>query len=69
MHREGEEVHIDKDEARAGSTPHIVRWVLVASLSILVILFTLTFVVGVDQASDGRESANVTDDVAQPDAS
>lgn len=37
MQRFGEEVHLDDDEARGGTTPNIVRYVLVISL-ILAIL-------------------------------
>ena len=69
MQRQGDEVHIDTDEARAGSTPHIVRWILGISLTLLVIVYAFTFLIGAEAARDGRESANVTDQVAEPDAS
>jgi hypothetical protein len=70
MQRKGDEVHIDANEARAGSTPHVVRWILLASTAILVILYAITFVIGADAARDGRDSANVTtEEVAKPDAS
>jgi hypothetical protein len=69
MHREGDEVHIETDQARGGATPHIVRWVLVISLALLVVLFTLTFVIGSNAAQDGRTTANVSDESAAPDAS
>jgi len=39
MERQGNEVHLDTDEARAGSTPHIVRYVLAVSLALIVIAF------------------------------
>ena len=29
---EGGELHIETDKARAGSTPHVVRWILAISL-------------------------------------
>jgi len=32
MQRVGDEVHLDDDEARGGSTPHILRYVLIISL-------------------------------------
>ena len=32
MERHGDEIHVATDEARGGSTPHIVRWVLGISL-------------------------------------
>ncbi|QQN74592.1 hypothetical protein [Croceicoccus sp. YJ47] len=36
MERHGEEVDVSTTEARAGSTPHIVRWVLIISLVLIV---------------------------------
>ena len=35
------ERHIGKTEARAGTTPHVARVVLVASLALVVVLFAL----------------------------
>ncbi|MBO9499791.1 MAG: hypothetical protein J7496_15820 [Novosphingobium sp.] len=40
MERHGEEVHLDTDEARAGSTPHVTRYVLAVSLALVLIAFT-----------------------------
>ena len=37
MHKVGDETHIDVDEARGGSTPGIVRWVLVFSLGLAIV--------------------------------
>lgn len=36
--------HIDSDSARAGSTPHIVRYVLGISLALVVIVFAILFI-------------------------
>ena len=36
----GPEIHIAADDARAGETPHIVRWVLGISLALAVIAMT-----------------------------
>ena len=35
------ERHVGKTEARAGTTPHVARVVLVASLALVVVLFAL----------------------------
>ena len=43
MERQGNEVHIEKDEARAGSTPHIVRYVLGISMVLIVVAFAIIF--------------------------
>ncbi|WEK47931.1 MAG: hypothetical protein P0Y56_06440 [Candidatus Andeanibacterium colombiense] len=37
MERQGNEVHLETDEARGGSTPHIVRYVLAVSLALAII--------------------------------
>lgn len=41
-----EPVHETKTEARAGYTPGVVRWVLLASLILIVIAFTIIVAVG-----------------------
>lgn len=44
MHRIGEEIHIDEDDVRGGSTPRIVRYVLGASLGLAVIAMSLVWI-------------------------
>lgn len=46
MERRGEEVHVDTDEARGGSTPHIVRYVLLISLVLAIIALSVTWMTG-----------------------
>jgi hypothetical protein len=46
MHREGEEVHIETDEARGGATPNIVRYVLAISLLLALAAMSLVWIVG-----------------------
>ena len=46
MHREGEEVHIETDEARGGSTPHVLRYVLGISLVLAIAAMSLVWIVG-----------------------
>ncbi len=46
MERRGEEVHVDTDEARGGSTPHIVRYVLLISLALAIIALSVTWMTG-----------------------
>ena len=43
MERQGDEVHIETDEVRGGSTPHIVRYVLAASLGLTIIALAIVF--------------------------
>ncbi|HZF45664.1 MAG TPA: hypothetical protein VEZ26_04975 [Sphingomonadaceae bacterium] len=44
IEKPGEQVRIDTDEARAGSTPHIVRYVLLFSLTLAIIAMTIAWV-------------------------
>lgn len=46
MERQGDEVHIETDEARGASTPHIVRYVLAISLLLAIAALTLIWVTG-----------------------
>ncbi len=45
MERHGEEVELTTTEARAGATPHIVRYVLAISLALAIIAMTLVWVI------------------------
>ena len=40
-----DQVHLTKTEARAGTTPHVVRYVLAASLLLVVLAFILVLFV------------------------
>ena len=44
MQRIGDEVHIDTDEARGGSTPHIVRYVLLVSLALAILALSAIWI-------------------------
>ena len=46
MERHGEEVDVDTDEARGGSTPHIVRYVLIISTLLAAAALTIVWVTG-----------------------
>lgn len=46
MERQGNEVHIHTDEARGGSTPHIVRYVLAISLVLAIAALSLIWITG-----------------------
>jgi nitrogen fixation-related uncharacterized protein len=62
MERQGDEVHIETDEARGASTPNIVRWVLGISLFAAIVLLSVIWIAGAatqgeDPAGDPRERA------------
>lgn len=44
MQKIGDEIHLDEDEARGGSTPHIVRYVLAFSLALVVLAMSVTWI-------------------------
>lgn len=46
MERQGDEIHIATDEARGGSTPQIVRYVLVISLVLAILALSLIWITG-----------------------
>jgi len=63
MERQGDEVHIETDEARGASTPNIVRWVLGISLFAAIALLSVIWISGAATQGDaerpgvGRERA------------
>ena len=46
MEKHGDEVHIETNDARGGSTPHIVRYVLVISLLLAIGFLSITWITG-----------------------
>ncbi len=65
MEREGEEVHIETNEARGGSTPHIVRYVLLISLLLAIIAMSVIWMTGV-ATSSGSGSGQAAGTQANP---
>ena len=46
MERRGSEVHLSEDEARGGSTPHILRFVLIISLALAIVAMSAVWITG-----------------------
>jgi hypothetical protein len=46
MANDNEQVHVSTDEARAGATPGVTRYVLGASLFIIIVIFALILLWG-----------------------
>lgn len=44
MKQVGDELHLDTEEARAGSTPHIVRYVLIISLLLAIVAMSAIWI-------------------------
>lgn len=62
MEDRGGEIHITTDEARGGSTPHIVRWVLGISMLAAIILLSAVWMTG---AATRGPSADETSEQGQ----
>ena len=61
MERQGDEVHIETDEARGASTPNIVRWILVVSLFAAIALLSIIWITGA--ATQTEEEGTVSYEV------
>lgn len=46
MKKFGEEVHISTDEARGGDTPHIMRYVLLFSVLLAILMLSAVWIFG-----------------------
>jgi hypothetical protein len=60
MDSKNTEIHVERDEARAGSTPGIVRYVLAISLVLVVIAFAVIVMTGAfssDQNGDAQSAS------------
>jgi hypothetical protein len=53
------EVHVDTNEARAGSTPGVVRYVLLISLVLVIVAFAIIWMTG---AATSNQHNNATED-------
>jgi hypothetical protein len=56
MERPEREVHVETDQARGGSTPNVVRWVLGISLLLAIIAMTLVWIIPALSKSDAQIS-------------
>jgi uncharacterized membrane protein len=62
METRGQEVHLDSEEARAGSTPGVARYVLMISLVLVVIAFAIIVMTG---SLSSNHANNGVDDSAR----
>jgi hypothetical protein len=60
MERQGDEVHIETDEARGASTPHIVRYVLLISLVLVIAALSAVWMIGAANAPQDRAGDGIT---------
>ena len=60
MARDPNELHSETDSARAGSTPHIVRWILAISLLATIVLLSIIWITGAATQSDDEAQISAT---------
>jgi hypothetical protein len=58
MEERRDEVHLDEDRARSGSTPHVVRYILGISLVLVVIAMSAIWITGA-ATQDDQPASNV----------
>jgi len=63
MAGERNKVHVETDEARGGSTPHVVRWILGIGLFLVIAAFTIIVLIGGSSQGDIEEEQNVSNAV------
>lgn len=60
MERHGDEVHINTEDARSGSTPHIVRYMLLIGLVLAIGALSAIWITGALNAPQGDRNGVVT---------
>lgn len=65
MRVEGDQIYEDVDEARAGSTPNIARWVLTFSLLGAIVLLTIIWVTGAFSSDQNTNTAGARIEASQ----
>lgn len=65
MEPQDTEIHVDTDAARAGSTPHIVRWILAISLFAAIALLSAIWIGGALTQGDVEKEASVSAKIAE----
>jgi len=65
MDTRGEEVHVEKTEARAGATPNVVRYVLLVSLVLAIAAMSAIWIFGAVKAPDDTGGAADTREAVQ----
>jgi hypothetical protein len=66
MQTRGEKIHAEVDQARAGSTPNIVRWILSISLVAAIVLLTAIWVIGARSSDQDTQTVDAQIRAAEP---
>jgi hypothetical protein len=68
MHVDGDEIHETAEEARAGATPNVTRWVLIFGLIGAIALLTIIWVTGALSSDQNNQTVNAQVRAAQNEA-
>jgi hypothetical protein len=60
MERQGDEIHLTQDEARAGSKTNTVRYILAISLALVIVAFAVIWLIGTHNAPQGSHDAPIS---------
>ncbi|MEO1920925.1 MAG: hypothetical protein COW16_10810 [Sphingomonadales bacterium CG12_big_fil_rev_8_21_14_0_65_65_10] len=60
MRKEGEEIHVETDEVRGGSSSGVVRWVLLIGLLIAIVALSITWMTGAASSSGDEPEPSVS---------
>ncbi len=58
METRGEEIHLDKEEARGGETPGVVRYVLLISIALAIVALAAIWITGAATTPDSGGNAD-----------
>ena len=67
MHNEGNEIHVDDTEASGGSKEGVVRWVLIGSTLLAIILMSLVWIIPAMTQGDIEEEVTMTGNIESMD--
>jgi len=65
MQTNGEEIHADMEDARAASTPNVVRWVLIISLVAAIVLLSAIWIIGAWSSDQNNQTVDAQVRAAQ----
>jgi len=68
MEKENGEVHVEADEVRGGSTPNIVRYVLIISLVLAVGLLSIIWITGALSQGDVEDEVTMQQNIEDMDS-
>ena len=68
MEREGDEVHVETDEARGGSESNVVRYVLIISVVLAIVLLSIIWMTGALSQDDAESEIVQEETTLQQDA-